>query len=1180
MSPAGPRNAGVRALRSLGAGVDGAAFVGQDALGRACTVHRLRAEIAEDPQRRRRLLRRIAFHQQAELEQVPGLLAVRTVALNENPSVVVVEHATACLVDEACLQGAVLGPAFVRTVRLLLDLAQVLALAHTEGIVHGGLTPQSVRVRGKGVALSFLGLRTLEDGQPDAFAQLLSPKAEESGAVDDAFAFGALILFLAIGQSGAKALLDPRSASTLARDPSANHPLVLLARDLLDVEPAWRPTLADCGRRLAALAASADAPATLSSANGSNIGTVRPTSTMSEEGPDSSDHPPRIGRFRLVAELGRGAMGRVYRGVDEDSGAMVAVKLLQQPALPPKKALRRFRKEARLLAELHNPGVARYLDAGEDKGVLYLVTELVEGQNLSALIKSRGTFAEREAIALIVDLLQALIDVHDRGIVHRDLKPENLIVVDVVAPPDSGTRVKLIDFGIARHFDESESLALTREGAVLGTPLYMAPEQARGGVVDARTDLYAVGTTLFELLVGRAPFAGKGIAAVLALQLEEVPPRACALRSDVSNDVSRIIARCLEKDPALRFQSARELRQALAPLVEAPAAAAWPQTPATGPSGRQGWTFTWDLASSPSALWPYVSNTERLNKAIGVPAVNESVVVTGGDVVRVGNARQAGFALAWRENPYEWVYERRLGVLREYQEGPLRWYSSTLDLSPHEVRGRAGTRLVQRIELEPRGLLGRAASSIEVGVRTRRALERTYQRIDELLQGRLGDAAVLDAFEQTPGLPVDKEARLAWLEKQSVAAGADAATIARLGDWLRQASPQHLARIRPVALARRLGLNDDVTIKACFHAAGTGLLVPLWDLLCPICRVPAAMEDTLKALKDHAHCEVCDVDFPLDLATSIELVFKLDPALRAADAQTYCISSPAHTPHVMAQVRLAKKTSFVVDASLPEGSYQLVGRRLSFAAAFRVQGQAASTQWSIALSRGPGPDDARAFSLGRQRIELMNDTDREQLVRIERTTPRDDVVTAARALASPLFRRLFPGEVLAPGALVRVAAMTVLLAEVDGGDDERGFEKRYGLFRVLEKEIVDSGGTVVRLQGDGVLAVFHEPATALRCALALPAVIAGLAATTVRCAIHRGPAAAVSLNEHVDYFGGVVSEVLQLAKKARVGELVLSDAVRGDPAVDAILVKAQVKNPPDATLDDVGHRLQLPATVR
>ena len=1192
-----PLESAVRSMRSLGVGRDGAAFGGEDASGRPCTVHRLRFDGAAEPHRQRKLTRRLAFHAQAKLEGVPGLLTVRAATQSQHPAVIIIEQTQRCLNDEPCLQGAAQGPEFERAVSLLGQLASTLALAHTEGIVHGRLNPKSVRVRdhseGGGSAVSFLALRTMSDGQPDDLARALNPDLDdaEPRSVDDAFAFGGLVIFCVMGRDAAIALVSthPRSATTTDL-PAIKHPLMLLARELIDPEPSSRPTLHDCARRLESLA---NRPGTEGSMQTNMLTGSADVDATSVEGQPEADHeaeashPERVGRFRLVAALGEGAMGKVFRGIDEDSGKSVAVKLLKNQGRPSPKTVKRFRKEARLLAELHNPGIALYLDAGEEGGVFYLVTELVEGQNLKSIIKDRGPCAERDAINLIVDLVRALVDVHNHGIVHRDLKPENMILVEgpAGAVGGAGSQVKLIDFGIARHFDESHSLAMTREGTVLGTPLYMAPEQVRGGVVDSRTDIYAVGTSLFELLIGRAPFAGRGIALVLALQLDQVPPRVAELRPEISDELSRIVARCLEKDPALRYQNALELLQALLPLVQTPAetVAEHPRPPVHATDSRQTWTFTWDLVAPPSALWPYISNTERLNKAIGLVAADEGVAIDGYEVTRLGRARQMGIALAWKENPFEWVFERRLGVLREYSEGPVRWYSSAVDLLPHEVNGSKGTRLVHHIELEPRGLLGRAAASVEVGVRTRRALDRTYRRIDELVQGRLGDAVFTDAFAETPPLPADKEARMAWLEGQTVALGADPSTVAHLGDWLRQAPAQDVARIRPIALAGKLGLDENSVVNACYQAASAGLLVPLWDLLCPTCRVPAAIKETLKALKDHAHCKACNIEFTLDLATSIELVFKVHSSLREADVRTYCISSPAHTPHVLAQVRLAPKTSFVIDCALPAGDYQLVGRHLGYCTAFRVRDDAPSSHWQVALATGPDPNDLRTFSGGRQEFVLVNDTPRDQVVRIERSTPRTDVVTAARALASPIFRRLFPGEILTTDAMVGVGAVTLLLAEVRarGGDsnvhdEEESVEKLYALYRALENKVIDCGGSIVKLQGEGVLAVFDEPAAAVRCAAAVPAVLQLLApASSVRCAVHRGPAGAVSLNQHLDYFGQVVRQLLGLCQSAHFGELLVSDPVRADPAVDAALLKAELRAAADGSVSDLGHRFSF-----
>lgn len=1191
----------VRTLRSVGAGNDGAVFVGVDEHG-PCAVHRVRADVASDPARRRRLQRRLAFHGVGQQERVPGLLPVRFVDLDARPAVIVVGHSATSLADVGCLNGRASGDDVVAVVGHLAALARVLAVAHAEGVVHGALTPSAVRIvddvagparsapgpLGPRVGVAFLGLRTEQPS--DELARALCPNLfvddGEPHSSDDAWSFGGLLCLLTVGRGRALELLSngPREAATAAMSApmdQSEHPLMMLARDLLDSEPAWRPTLSDVSARLDHLHATL-----LGKTRGEAKTAASHTDVIEDADEDEvasvEPEPTRIGRFRFTGKLGAGAMGAVYRGVDEDSGAVVAVKLLKKEGVPSPKALRRFRKEARLLAELTTPGIARFIDAGDENGQLYLVTELVEGTNLNIVVKNRGAFPEREAVAIIIDLLRALADVHDCGIVHRDIKPENVVLLDGAPGGGSGTRVKLIDFGVARHEDESRSLAMTREGAVLGTPLYMAPEQARGGVVDARSDIYAVGTSLFQLLVGRAPFAGRGITATLAAQLEERPPPVSELQPGLSDEVSRVVARSLEKDPALRYQNAGEMLRALealaAPVAQVERGPARPSSTST-----QVWRFSWQLGATPAALWPYVSNTERLNRAIGLAAVDESVDVRGDDVVALGSTKQAGFQLSWKENPFEWVFERRLGVLREYSEGPLRWYRSTVELQPAAPGSGKGTELVHTIEVEPRGLLGRAASNVEVGVRVRRALERTYRRIDDLVQGRLGSRGV-DAFEEPKPLSSTTEARFAVAERAAVAAGAEPAVVAALGDWLRHAAPQDLARIRPIALARRLALDETATLHACYAAAHAGLLVPLWDLLCPTCRTPTTMEETLRAIRDHAACEVCNIHFALDLAASIELVFRVHPSLRDADAATYCISSPAHTPHVMAQVRVERGASVAVDVALPEGGYQVSGRRLGFSASFRVRHGAPNRRWQLGLGHAPVDEGSvRAFATGRQEILLVNDSDRDQLVRIERTTPRDDVLTAARALASPVFKRLFPSEVLAPGALVRVAAVTLMLVEIRGrvvddvsNTEEQAWNKLYLLYRAVEEAVVACSGTVVKLQGEGVLAVFDTPVQAVRCAVQVPKLIAKTSGAHVRCAVHRGPAGAVTLNEHLDYFGRVVHEILQLIARAKPGELLLSDEIRADVDVDVALAGVAGAA---GSFDDVGHRVQLSETL-
>src|SRR5262249_27899942 len=152
--------------------------------------------------------------------------------------------------------------------------------------------------------------------------------------------------------------------------------------------------------------------------------------------------------------------------------------------------------------------------------------------------------------------------------------------------------------------------------------------------------------------------------------------------------------------------------------------------------------------------------------------------------------------------------------------------------------------------------------------------------------------------------------------------------VERLGEFLAVAPPQEAARIRPLALARRLGLDPEQVVAACLHGARSGLLVLLWDVLCPACRIPSEVKDTLRALREHGRCDACNLAYELDLATSVELIFRAHPEVRDADVATYCIGGPAHSPHVVAQVRVAAGERLDLDLHLAEGAYRLRGPQL------------------------------------------------------------------------------------------------------------------------------------------------------------------------------------------------------------------------------------------------------------
>jgi tetratricopeptide (TPR) repeat protein/tRNA A-37 threonylcarbamoyl transferase component Bud32 len=260
-------------------------------------------------------------------------------------------------------------------------------------------------------------------------------------------------------------------------------------------------------------------------------------------------------RYVLGEKLGEGAGSTVYRATDSQLGRPVAVKLLKDAFSSDPTVRERFLREAQALARLDHPNVIRVYDSGEDDGRMFMVMELGGGQPLNRVL-SDGRLSLPERLALIEKAARGVHHAHERGIIHRDLKPMNLLVTEEGEP-------KVVDFGLVHLLDSTPSL--TRSGAILGTPLYMSPEQAAGSgqPVTARTDVYALGAILYEMLTGRPPHTGASLQEVCAkiVREEMVPPR--ALKPDVPREVELIVLKALEKSPADRYPSAEAFAEDL-----------------------------------------------------------------------------------------------------------------------------------------------------------------------------------------------------------------------------------------------------------------------------------------------------------------------------------------------------------------------------------------------------------------------------------------------------------------------------------------------------------------------------------------------------------------------------------------------------------------------------------------
>jgi serine/threonine protein kinase/tetratricopeptide (TPR) repeat protein len=269
----------------------------------------------------------------------------------------------------------------------------------------------------------------------------------------------------------------------------------------------------------------------------------------------------RLGPYEIEARIGAGGMGEVYRAHDSRLGRSVAVKVLSPSFLDDEARLTRFRREARMLASLNHPNIVTLHSFEEAGGVHFLTMELVEGQPLNQLIPRGGLPVER-IVELATAICDALAAAHEKGIVHRDLKPGNLMVTP-------GSRVKVLDFGLAKEVRATGEETLltmagfTEVGMVLGTPPYCSPEQVAGRELDRRSDIFSLGTTLYEMACGQRPFQGNSAAELATAILRDAPRPLGDLRPGLPDGFCRTVERCLEKNAADRFQSAGDVRSAL-----------------------------------------------------------------------------------------------------------------------------------------------------------------------------------------------------------------------------------------------------------------------------------------------------------------------------------------------------------------------------------------------------------------------------------------------------------------------------------------------------------------------------------------------------------------------------------------------------------------------------------------
>jgi serine/threonine protein kinase/Tfp pilus assembly protein PilF len=274
-----------------------------------------------------------------------------------------------------------------------------------------------------------------------------------------------------------------------------------------------------------------------------------PTQTLEVPKEELTTGSTFAGRYQIIEELGRGGMGRVYKATDTKINEKVALKLIKSEIASDKKTLERFGNELRIARKITHKNVGKMFDINEDEGIHYITMEYVSGQDLKGLIKQSGNLAINTSISIAKQVCEGLSEAHKTGVIHRDLKPSNIMI-------NMDGNARIMDFGIARSL---KGKGITGAGVMIGTPEYMPPEQAEAKEVDQRSDIYSLGVILYEMVTGRVPFEGDTALSIAMKHKSEAAKNPKEYNSQITDDLSKLILKCLEKDKDSRCQSAGEL---------------------------------------------------------------------------------------------------------------------------------------------------------------------------------------------------------------------------------------------------------------------------------------------------------------------------------------------------------------------------------------------------------------------------------------------------------------------------------------------------------------------------------------------------------------------------------------------------------------------------------------------
>ena len=586
------------------------------------------------------------------------------------------------------------------------------------------------------------------------------------------------------------------------------------------------------------------------------------------------------------------------------------------------------------------------------------------------------------------------------------------------------------------------------------------------------------------------------------------------------------------------------------------------------------------LRHVPEELWPYVADTNAINKAVGLPRAHFTRGEAGQGELDVGEYRQWGITYArWLEHPFEWERPRWFRVLREYTLGPLLRFRGGTEL--HATEGGAEARVW--VEMTPRSALFWPLIRFAVAPRGMRRARQRYLEIDRFLDG----LASRPFPAQKPRLAAGKARELEQLLAGVSEAGSPPEAVGVLRELLVEAPDEDVHGMRPMALAKQCELEDRPLMEAFFRATVAGALEMSWELLCPGCHGVKETAPHLRILTQKGHCAACNLDFAADVDEAIEARFYPSPRIRRLDVGTYCVGGPMLTAHRLSSTLIEPDETGRWSVELAEGVYLLRSPQAGKQVRIVAGPEGASDFQAVLCENGIEPASA-AMRAGPCTFSVENRAAGRATLHLDRAERSMVAATPSRMLLYPEFHALFSSEALAEGLSVKVGSVGLMFTDLVGSTslyeragDARAFQLVTEHFAILRRVIDEHGGAVVKTIGDAVMAAFPDGLSAAKAGLAVQTAIRDLPlageldpARLIKIGVHEGPCFIVTQNEQLDYFGSTVNVTARTQHEAAGGEVIMTGDIRARLA-EAMPGPAAKAQPFEVRLRGIAEPVQL-----